>query len=261
MSEIKYLPNGKKVSVVGKLNGAEYIVQEIYVGSDGSEIPAGENFVVKSLLDEPRQTWQQKEVEHYEKRLKEIEAEYESVSAKVAKHQRLAAAKIKVLRDVASHAAAEQLETLEDFIAGNIKYLVISRWSKVEVVPFSKAIDIDERYYEGMKLVSIFGHCDGRLDYRVNQYTDGSGSWAKVEACRDMESATEICQQLYDEAVERWRNGDAKTPPVDDLVSGTDIVLAQDAVEYWVEVKKQRKADEIKRLKDQLAKLEGEVQA
>ena len=59
--DFKYLTDGRKVIVVGKLNNQDTIVQEIFVTKDGSEIPSGENFVVKSLHDEPVESWKKKE--------------------------------------------------------------------------------------------------------------------------------------------------------------------------------------------------------
>ena len=59
MSIIKYTTDGKKVVVIGDLNQTEKIVQEIFVTEDGAEIPSGERFVVKSLLDEPAKSWQE----------------------------------------------------------------------------------------------------------------------------------------------------------------------------------------------------------
>jgi len=58
---IKYTASGNKVIVVGKLNNQETIVQKIFV-SEGNEIPAGENFIVKTLLDAPAETWKEKKM-------------------------------------------------------------------------------------------------------------------------------------------------------------------------------------------------------
>ena len=61
--QTKYTTDGKKVAIVGKLNNTETIVQEIFVSENGSEIPAGENFVVKSLLDAPAKSWKESQIE------------------------------------------------------------------------------------------------------------------------------------------------------------------------------------------------------
>jgi hypothetical protein len=71
--DTKYLSDGRKVVVVGKLNSQETIVQEIFCNKEGSEIPSGENFVVKSLHDSPVESWKNKEEKKLEKRIKENE--------------------------------------------------------------------------------------------------------------------------------------------------------------------------------------------
>jgi len=52
MSEYKYLKDGRKVAVVGRLNNNQWIVQEIFVSGD-QEFPCGEHFVETTLLDKP----------------------------------------------------------------------------------------------------------------------------------------------------------------------------------------------------------------
>lgn len=65
---IKYTTDGKKVVVLGDLNSNEKIVQEIFITPSGNELPGGENFVVKSLLDEPAKSWKEEEIAKLEKR-------------------------------------------------------------------------------------------------------------------------------------------------------------------------------------------------
>ena len=55
--ETKFLSDGRKVVVVGALNNQETIVQEVFVTQQGDEIPGGERFVVKSLHDQPVESW------------------------------------------------------------------------------------------------------------------------------------------------------------------------------------------------------------
>ena len=62
---IKYTSDGKKVAIVGKLNAQETIVQEVFVSGE-SEIPSGENFIVKSLHDNPVVSWKEKKTQEIE---------------------------------------------------------------------------------------------------------------------------------------------------------------------------------------------------
>lgn len=50
MSNMKYLADGRKVVVIGKINQTEHIVQEIFVTDSGDELPSGDNL-------QPRHCW------------------------------------------------------------------------------------------------------------------------------------------------------------------------------------------------------------
>ena len=82
MSEFKYLSDGRKVLVVGKLNNVEYIVQEIFVTTGGDEVPSGERFTTKNLHDEPVVSYREKREKESEQRLKRIERDIETAESK-----------------------------------------------------------------------------------------------------------------------------------------------------------------------------------
>ena len=72
---IKYTQDGKKVSVVGKINNTQFIVQELFISGE-NEFPAGDNFVVSCLLDtqaETVKTREEKQIQATITRLKEKE--------------------------------------------------------------------------------------------------------------------------------------------------------------------------------------------
>lgn len=86
MKNIKYTTDGKKVVVIGDLNQTDKIVQEIFVTEQGDEIPQGERFVVKNLLDSPAKSWvesellqafQNKKKENFNKNIRDTEARLE----------------------------------------------------------------------------------------------------------------------------------------------------------------------------------------
>ena len=76
MSELKYLSDGRKVSVIGKINKTEYIVQEVFITESGDEIPSGENFTAKSLHDAPVLSWKENEA-------KKVESRYEKANNEI----------------------------------------------------------------------------------------------------------------------------------------------------------------------------------
>ena len=200
--EIKYTSDGKKVGIVGKLNSQETIVQEIFV-SAGQEIPSGENFVVKSLHDAPAVSWK-------EKNLKELEDRYESDRKRhTAQLERLENGYREQIRRVEAILNASKkfadlcdidkdIETVADLLTGKVKFVVTHSYGVPKLQEYEK---FKIHYDRDLKLITLFGCTDGRLQFRINSYSDGSGGNENVFFFKDKESAIEkfieICKNGY----------------------------------------------------------------
>jgi hypothetical protein len=226
-TEYKYTKDGKKVAVIGKLNNEEWIVQEIFV-SNGKEFPAGENFVEKTLLDEPAETYQSRRAKETEANLEKLKCQMDVLEkeSRIKRRKSSAARLINYATEKYVNVDPEQLDTLFAFMAGEITHLIAERYHSYDVVSFVDGVEATDNWHgriksEGLRLVSLFGcNEDGeryekdrafRLDYRINKYRDGSGSWTKVWPC---------CS--YDEVVKK----------LDELLSD------KDACEDYIELKK-----------------------
>lgn len=193
MNEIKYTTDGKKVIVIGNLNNQEKIVQEIYV-CDGAEIPQGENFVVKSLLDTPAKSWKEERIQEIEVRYKkEYEARLREMDELSRKHRAAVALfkeKISFIRSASEKIKPETFDLLSAYICDEIKYIVIDDCKIVEFKDFKQ--DYDER----LRLVSIFGKDDGSLQYKIGQYYDHSGYDKKFTPCFSYEEAIDVLTDI-----------------------------------------------------------------
>jgi hypothetical protein len=216
MSEYKYTKDGKKVAVIGKLNNEEWIVQEIFV-SNGKEFPAGENFVERTLLDEPAETWEHRQTREAKENLEKYKAQIEALEkeARIKRRKRDAAQLINRATEKYQNIDFEQLNTLFAFMVGEITHLVTKRYSGYEIVSLVDGIEATDNWHgrvslDGIKLVSLFGcNNEGRrgqddrtfsLDYRVNNYQDGSGNWGKIYPCSSLEEAKQkVDEFLSDE--------------------------------------------------------------
>jgi hypothetical protein len=256
VNDIKYLSDGRKVSVIGRLNQSELIVQEVFVKSDGGEIPSGENFVVKSVHDEPVQSWHEKKCAEMESKHEELQAKLQAVGDELKDARTAATERAKALRSFASNACGEALATLEAFVSGEITHVVISGYRKLEIKTF-ESMDLDVENYsrqksiEGMKLLCLFGKSDGSLSWRISQYRDHSGSWCNIIPCRSYAEAVDVAQRIYDDRVDAWRNGKQKQPPSDNQKI-SELVLDGDAVKYWTKHKEQKRQERIAKLRDEL---------
>ena len=206
MNDIKYLSDGRKVTVVGRLNNQDIIVQEIFVTKDGSEIPSGENFVVRSLHDEPVESWKIKEERELEQRINKLKSARDSAQAEYnTKYENLKAvsAILGSSKKLAELIPEQELPVLTAFMTGTIEYLVIDSW---EITPPVRMIDNiiqwedrwhgDEKRFDAIKLLSVLGDTKGNLEYRIHDYRDGSGSWKKVYPFTDKEDALNFIKEI-----------------------------------------------------------------
>lgn len=202
--DVKYLSDGRKVAVVGKLNNQETIVQEIFYTESGDEVPSGERFVVKSLHDEPVISYQ-------EKREKEIQANVENWKRKLNKiHNdvQIAEAELKGMHELVRQAnrlldnvGAYDFDLLIKFISGSIEWVVIDAYRVEAPVKFKDAMiyhdsyNGDKRKFEGIKLLSVFGRTNGDIEFNIYRYSDGSGSETEIHPFETYEQAVEYIKQ------------------------------------------------------------------
>lgn len=211
MNEIKYTTDGKKVIVLGSLNSQEKIVQEIFL-SNGIEIPSGENFVVKSLHDNPVVSWHQKREDELNKRIDSLKKQESELQNDLDKKKR----RIRELGETAStqlnwiagflkEANEDCFEKLRMFIDGRVKFLVSKRYD-LEIKSFEEFMTNEY----GMKLLSLFGKDKGTLSFAVGRYSDGSGSWHDdiVVPAETYEEAISILQIELDRRIEENKKCD-----------------------------------------------------
>ncbi len=269
MSDIKYTDDGKKVLVVGKLNAQQTIVQEIFV-SAGQEIPSGENFVVKSLHDAPAESWK-------EKNLRELEARYESDRKKLQtqiddQERRLCLERDKAklqtsaLLQFVKNSDESQLETLKNFMAGQITHLFVAGYSP-EIISWKdsdKVYDADSFYHharlDGIKLVSLMGKSDGDLSYRLHEYRDGSGGCGKtIYPTTSYEAALAMAQAQLDEDGAAYISGGSQYLNVDTWRKIEGIVIPPAVIERYEMLADAQRLDRIEKLRKELTDLESKA--
>lgn len=243
--EHKYTTDGKKVVVIGSLNSQEKIVQEIFV-VDGSEIPAGEHFVVKSLLDAPGVTWK-------ENRIKEIDACYEAAEKRNKEQSDRLYQKRKELEAHLTYAAKAlrgispaSFDLLVMFLTGRVKWIVTKGWNP-EISEWKHGM-----CDEWLRLVSLFGLDDGTLTFRLSRYRDGS----------DNKSGDEFIPfEKYDDARDKWieLNGSTVNDYTVKTAAAHNIELPPEAVAEWMSKKTDGCRKEIESLRARIVAQETEI--
>lgn len=239
--DYKYTNDGKKVVIIGKLNSNETIVQEVYV-KNGSEIPSGEHFVVKSLHDEPLETWksyEQKTREYLEEELKISNKHFESEIRRLNKeHNKLChvvSQKTKFLKSVAEKFNNDTLNRVFDLLSGKIKYIVDTCSYAPKIIGFNSAIaqsEYNENISDEIRLLTLFGKSDGTLAFKINQWGDGSGSHrTTIVPCKTYENAVKVLSDVI--------NGKSK-------INENHIETAK---EHGIQIKKELLNEYYKRIK------------
>lgn len=215
--EYKYTKSGKKVAVVGQLNANQWIVREIFMSGDG-EIPCGENFIEASLLDEPVVTWEEKRKNVLEAKIKRLESEISDAEGKlkvVRQHVNSVTCYNNVIAKY-GNIDCEELKTFLSFISGEITHVVVDRYNP-EIFELKDIIgECEDSRFSGLKLINLFGTMsDGKrktgedglsLEWRINMYSDGSGSWDTIIPCVSFEEAKEECKRLNKALADRRKN-------------------------------------------------------
>ena len=263
---IKYTSDGRKVLVVGKLNSEQHIVQEIFI-SNGQEVPSGENFVVSSLHDAPMESWKEKDLreleERYDKTRKSIERRINEANNRLSVAETKSKERASAMLSFAKNADSEQLQTLHAFMAGEITHFFIDNYSPAIVTwESNEPYDTDSwggrLKIDGLKLISLFGRYDGRLDYQINQYRDGSGSSTRIIPCTSYEEALAEAQSIVDAEAELYVSGEHSRFSPDRWSSIDGIQIPAGANKKYADKKRKGQIARIEKLRGELTNLEAE---
>lgn len=268
MTDIKYTDDGKKVLVVGKLNAQQTIVQEIFV-SAGQEIPSGENFVVKSLHDAPAESWKEKNLRELEQRYetdrKKLQQQIDDQERRLCLERDKAKLQTSALLQFVNNSDEDQLETLKNFMSGQITHLFVAGYSP-EIISWTDSIkvyDTDSFYHharlEGIKLVSLMGKSDGDLSYRLHEYRDGSGSSKTIYPTTSYEAALKMAQAQLDEDSAAYISGGSQYLNVNEWAKIEGIVIPTAVIERFEAAADAQRIDRIERLKKELSDLESKA--
>jgi len=202
----KFTSDGRKVAIVGALNAKETIVQEIFV-TDGTEFPAGEHFVVKTLLDAPAETYKAKEERRILEDIKKHEVERDRLKAELSGYRFKAAAavaKIKWIERISEDEIREVFDNLKAMLCGEYTHAVLPSYD-IEIMEwdhslFASCDDYRRGMFENLKMISLFGNWNGRLglSWKVNGYSDGSGSSNQFIPCKTLQEAIEASKEIIE---------------------------------------------------------------
>jgi len=127
----------------------------------------------------------------------------------------------------------EALANIEAFLEGRITHIVFLNFWKPGIYEVNKNI-LDFR------LISLFGSSDGNLDWRINQYKDGSGLWETCILCLSYEEALNI---LHEFLIEKTKEESKEKPKkfIIECAEEYGIELPESYIQEWRKILKENK--------------------
>lgn len=203
-----YTKRGRKVFLDAVTTTGGFVVTGVNNAVYGEDVyeERGETWIERELFEKPPVAAFDEDITRRLAQIEELRAKYVELTSSVANAEK------ECKERLAKLAKFDGLENLEAFIEGRVTHVVIEEWSDFKAVP----IDILQ-YHEdsawsrktapnGVKLVTLFGNSNGNLQWRVNEYKDGSGSsWKRIEPCMSLEEAEAKRAKWALEALEERR--------------------------------------------------------
>lgn len=195
--ETKFLSDGRKVVIVGQLNNTETIVQEVFVTQQGDELPGGERFVVKSLHDQPVESYLSREKAKQEKALADTRLKIDGINREIGQLRNTLSFWKEMVKQVgafAKHIDDADLDHFSDVMTGQVSFAVRHNYTLPSIDKFEDYMSSIDNYhgrknFEGIKCLSVLGSTNGNIALRVNRYSDGSGGYDDVEFYNTIEEA------------------------------------------------------------------------
>lgn len=218
MDNVKYTREGQKVVVIGDLNQNDKIVQEIFVTQNGDEIPSGERFIARNLLDEPSKSWKEIKLEElensYDLRRKQWEERIEDLEKEKNSCYKSLKLKVNWLKNVAKQPLESQIKEIINnisiFLSDTDKFIFKEGYDW-GIYKFDKEIthylDRDIEF----RLLSLYGSSDGNINWKINTWGDGSGSNTNGLHFFDDYNKAKIFAQNYLNSREEYRSYDIET--------------------------------------------------
>lgn len=199
-----YSVDGEMALYVSTAHGGGYIVQPLIEDGDGVSEPeshyADGVAIWPTVYSKPPQPKLDAEIAAQSEKLAALTRE---VYAMERQKREVSAGMRETKERLQQHAA---LRYVDDYLAGKFKMFVrFPSYGAPTIEPAAVCLDHDDRYDKGQKLLTLFGDTKGELQWRINRYKDGSGTWSEVFPIADEAEGIAVIRERYTAAVAEWR--------------------------------------------------------
>lgn len=193
-----FLEDGQAAEFIIRLDDQFLVRAELQ--DEEEEVYHGKPFLVRQVFSEPP-------VEVYEKQIAALIAEERAIQDRLrtAREEESVIQKSQASRLVKLK-KNRALERIEQFLDGKITHFVTERYGEIVIIASNESYDSDDRWNKETRLFSLFGKSDGDLEYRLNYYSDGSGSSFEAFPLESEEEARAKAVELIDAKYQHWRS-------------------------------------------------------
>lgn len=196
-----FLENGERVIVIKELDKG-FLVEK-YIGfqqwdGDYDESPSGRPEYVDTIYKKEPVDVFAKSITEARDKITELNDELSSIRSAIVKATDVAA---QVELDCKKIPA---LKHILDFIKGDYNYFVFPNdYREAYIKDKNVALDDGDKYTRDQRLLTLEGSTGGDLQWRMNQYRDGSGSNETVIPCKTMEDAIKALAEYFIKELEK----------------------------------------------------------
>lgn len=207
--EFAYTVHGEKVFVLMQ-TGAGYVVNPVvaYDRGDGDveeDIDENHVTVIKNLYLSVDDVFAP-EVEEYKSQVNELKDEIKRLEEEVENRKGE-----RRMYDVLC-SQHDALKNLFDFIEGKVShYVEVPSYGVAKIYEREEAKETIFKREGKQRLLSLFGKSNGDLQWRINQYSDGSGSYYKVYPCKSLEDSHEKAREVCHDVFAQYLSGKRKS--------------------------------------------------
>jgi hypothetical protein len=190
-----FLQSGVEVMVMEELPGGRVLVDEWCELGEEYQEPRGAPFIVKK-----EQLFEAAPVTVISKEVKALQIKKDTLLEEIRKIEgNISVMNISVRTATAEYQKWGELKNLNLFVQKKITHYVELHYGTLSIVEFGKAKCEGAR--DELKLLTLFGTSKGNLQWKLNQYSDGSGSSYEVVPCLSYEDARSQMQAWLDRLV------------------------------------------------------------
>lgn len=253
-----YLANGRQVNVIQKLDTG-YLCEYVYSHEDWGEEARPYSDEVFTVAD----VYETAPTATYDARVLELRASVDALTTQQRElRERISAVEATERSRFAKFERYKALRQLEDFIEGRIThYVEVPGWGVPRIIEFEQTKNPDGSYQtrDEYKLLTLFGRTNGDLAWKLNRYTDGSGSNTDVIPCTSLDEACRVAQKHITE-----RALGSEDRPREDVINAAEqfnVTLPETYLQKFREARQAQLEKQINEATVKLAQMQADLQA